>query len=304
MRLFHISLALIILLSVIFIPIPRAHAQTSSPSTGCAALNATTVNVNPSPYTAPTDTYAADEVIILKVTGSGTQFTLTHDGAAVSSAVLVGQTIIYTIPSDGTYTFGVAVEGTTDSTTFAEFFCSLPGDLSNLDPDGDGTVEICHIPPGNPGAAHTIRVGIAAVYAHLGHGDLIGRCPADLESRDDNYEDGVVTFVDELSGVITIYGACVQDECFLLLNIDLTILIPINGGEFEFDSDYENAPYVIIYYLGRSHLKDDVHVFQLNLYSQWNELLEDTLLIFMDEDGKILGWDNRFEYVQRSSLNF
>ncbi len=37
-------------------------------------------------------------------------------------------------------------------------------------------VTICHIPPGNPGNAHTIVVGAAAVDAHLAHGDFIGTC--------------------------------------------------------------------------------------------------------------------------------
>ena len=35
---------------------------------------------------------------------------------------------------------------------------------------------ICHIPPGNPAAAHTITVGERAVPAHLAHGDTLGAC--------------------------------------------------------------------------------------------------------------------------------
>jgi len=37
-------------------------------------------------------------------------------------------------------------------------------------------VAICHVPPGNPDAAHTIHVGEAAVKAHLDHGDTRGAC--------------------------------------------------------------------------------------------------------------------------------
>ena len=47
--------------------------------------------------------------------------------------------------------------------------------------DGDACrsndgVPVCHIPPGNPSARHTIYVGEPAVGAHLGHGDYRGRC--------------------------------------------------------------------------------------------------------------------------------
>lgn len=41
-------------------------------------------------------------------------------------------------------------------------------------------VTICHIPPGNPGNAHTITVGEPAVNAHVGnHGDTLGACDND-----------------------------------------------------------------------------------------------------------------------------
>lgn len=42
-----------------------------------------------------------------------------------------------------------------------------------------GQERVCHIPPGNPGNAHTIEVGTAAVPAHLGHGDYRGKCDED-----------------------------------------------------------------------------------------------------------------------------
>ncbi|HSS78396.1 MAG TPA: calcium-binding EGF-like domain-containing protein, partial [Thermoanaerobaculia bacterium] len=41
---------------------------------------------------------------------------------------------------------------------------------------GSAKVVICHVPPGNPGNAHTITVSEAAVAAHLGHGDHLGSC--------------------------------------------------------------------------------------------------------------------------------
>lgn len=40
----------------------------------------------------------------------------------------------------------------------------------------DDDVEICHVPPGNPAARHTIEVGAPAVSAHMAHGDSLGEC--------------------------------------------------------------------------------------------------------------------------------
>lgn len=40
------------------------------------------------------------------------------------------------------------------------------------------TTTICHIPPGNPAAAHTITIGTPAVAAHMAHGDTSGACTA------------------------------------------------------------------------------------------------------------------------------
>lgn len=43
-----------------------------------------------------------------------------------------------------------------------------------------GKTILCHIPPGNPSARHTIMVGsAAAVNAHLAHGDHLGICESD-----------------------------------------------------------------------------------------------------------------------------
>jgi hypothetical protein len=41
---------------------------------------------------------------------------------------------------------------------------------------GNQKVEMCHIPPGNPGNAHTICIDASAVPAHLAHGCLLGDC--------------------------------------------------------------------------------------------------------------------------------
>ena len=53
---------------------------------------------------------------------------------------------------------------------------ATPGDDDD-DDDDSAKVCICHIPPGNPGNAHTICIGAAAVPAHLAnHDDYLGEC--------------------------------------------------------------------------------------------------------------------------------
>jgi len=51
-----------------------------------------------------------------------------------------------------------------------------PEDPSPPDDQYEDKVLICHIPPGNPENAHTIRVSVNAVPAHLAHGDALGPC--------------------------------------------------------------------------------------------------------------------------------
>lgn len=38
-------------------------------------------------------------------------------------------------------------------------------------------IDVCHVPPGNPGNAHTISVNVHAWPAHESHGDTMGQCP-------------------------------------------------------------------------------------------------------------------------------
>jgi len=55
--------------------------------------------------------------------------------------------------------------------------------------DGDQVgkkVTLCHIPPGNPDAKHTISVGRPALAAHLAHGDYEGACEGEVPPGDGN----------------------------------------------------------------------------------------------------------------------
>src|SRR3989304_259035 len=62
-------------------------------------------------------------------------------------------------------------------------------DDDDEDDDDDGKVKICHIPQGNPGNAHTIRISQSALQTHLNHGDTKGVCPQDEDDDDDEDDD-------------------------------------------------------------------------------------------------------------------
>jgi hypothetical protein len=47
---------------------------------------------------------------------------------------------------------------------------------------GNNKVQVCHVPPGNPGNFHTLTISENALSAHLGHGDLAGACFAHCDT--------------------------------------------------------------------------------------------------------------------------
>jgi hypothetical protein len=55
--------------------------------------------------------------------------------------------------------------------------------VSNTTAGTAGKVEICHIPPGNPGSRHTLWVPSSALSAHLAHGDYLGQCDSAVSSQ-------------------------------------------------------------------------------------------------------------------------
>lgn len=70
--------------------------------------------------------------------------------------------------------------------------------------------ELCHIPPGNPGNAHTITVGGNAANAHLGHGDTLGPCPVERPGKVDDDDDSSEDPTGENRAPIARAGA---DQC-------------------------------------------------------------------------------------------
>jgi hypothetical protein len=116
-------------------------------------------------------------------------------GGALFAAGRVDQT-----PA-GAFTLNVQVfrDGDSDASPDDPFQLQIL-DLAAGDP-GSGTqdvvttseeaaesVTLCHVPPGNPDAAHTVTVGAPAVPAHLAHGDAEGACEG--EPTDEGEEEG------------------------------------------------------------------------------------------------------------------
>jgi hypothetical protein len=88
------------------------------------------------------------------------------------------------------------------------------------DGDRDGKITICHIPPGNRSARHTISVSESAWAAHQGHGDHRGACgrgaprPRGFNDLDINH-DHVLTF-EEFRGDRVTFDRLDRDHDHLL----------------------------------------------------------------------------------------
>lgn len=66
---------------------------------------------------------------------------------------------------------------------FLDFLLQDDTDVDYIALTVKGKMLICHIPPGNPSAAHTITVSTAAVSTHLNHGDALGACDGTGENN-------------------------------------------------------------------------------------------------------------------------
>ncbi len=62
---------------------------------------------------------------------------------------------------------------------------------------GNAKVQVCHVPPGNPGNFHTITISDNALPAHLAHGDLLGSCNSHCDQLCD---DGNACTIDACDG--------------------------------------------------------------------------------------------------------
>ena len=295
-------LIVIVLISTMAFTAPIASAQTTL-SAGCTTTAGSTGTV---PDTI-TDTYTAGEVISVTVTSAdGAVFDVTIAGNLLLDDAATGASTSYTVQADGSVTINMTLTGGTGT---YETDCTADGETDGF----DGT--LCHRPPGNPDAAHTITVGSQnAVETHISkHGDTMGACPDGVQTRSDNFDVNITIFVIFASDTIQVYGEC-TDICEEVLNVPIVLIIDfnlvvinINTGDDSDDTgefiDVENPEdfgfilgevtsdglYVVIYYLHPDPDNPGVGVFQINVYDT-GTLIDDSILVFIDSSGDIILW--------------
>ena len=270
-------------------------AQATGPSTGCLAVDGFTGQGTTFDFTS--NAFVQGEAVIFVLPNEDAVLAVSESGSPITGTVNTETVVVYEITADGDFAFSVAITGGTTTTAF-EAYClgSAEGDPDVIIGTG-GT--ICHIPPGNPGNAHTITVGAGAVAAHLRHGDTVGECPGGVDTRINDTEAGLAIFVFDDDGQVQIYGNCNGDDCSLIAVIDVTLFISSVGFEIEFDENPDDNYNAIVYYLhpltdGDNEYEGEnegsnIFVFQLNIYLN-NTLQSDNVLILLNGDGEVIAW--------------
>lgn len=272
---------------------------TAAPSAGCLAINGAGGTANPS-FNLTAQTFKKGETIELTVSSPGNSFELTNSGTPIAGPQAIDGTIIYPIPANGSYTFGALAAGPTDPTTTATFTCiPNPDEEEPTEPPSSGPVTLCHIPPGNPAAKHTITVGAPAVQAHLGHGDTLGACSEEEETRHDS-EDGTVSiFTIIIIGIFEVYGDCVGEECSLVISINFNTINLSQPQNITIDDNPNDGWKVIIFFLHTDPDDPTVKVFQINVYHN-DTLVNDDILLFVSSNGQIVSWTTHLIWLKRA----
>lgn len=119
--------------------------------------------------------YGAQSTVLQPNASGGSSFTYQWSGTDLNCYNCAAPT--FTPTQEGSYTFVVDITneyGCTVSCTIT--ICVF--DVRDYGKNGKGApkIEVCHIPPGNPGNAHTVLVNANSVATHLAHGCSLGAC--------------------------------------------------------------------------------------------------------------------------------
>ncbi len=118
--------------------------------------------------------YGPQSVTLSVNATGGSPFTYAWVGTGTLSCTTC-QAPVFAPTTAGTYIFTVTVTNINGCKTT----CTITICVTDIRDGNDGKkVFVCHVPPGNPGNAHTLSISVNAVPAHLsGHtGDRLGKC--------------------------------------------------------------------------------------------------------------------------------
>lgn len=148
------------------------YSVTVSDTTGCSASDSIAVTF----FAVPTANAGADTILTapgcVDLAGSASGGTLPYTFLWSTGDTVAAITVCDSVTT--TYTLLVTdSNGCTASDDVTVTFITIPPSAVCDSPK----VLVCHIPPGNPGNAHTICISLSALPAHLAHGDSVGPCP-------------------------------------------------------------------------------------------------------------------------------
>lgn len=302
-----------------------ALAQETPTSDGCDTVDALSAQGSPVEVSAA---FFEGEELTFDIGTPGTSATLEVTGAATDTRTMspLPGMLVYTVPADGNYVLTLTIDGA-DATTETFGACTPAqdngdddDDMDDDDDDDNKKVTICHIPPGNPAAKHTITVSESALDAHLGHGDTLGACPPGVETKFQDFTINIVIFILYDTNGISILDDCDSENCEqVVINVPIIniidfddVIINDDGNaiypdiedpedyEFEIDNDDDDTE-IVIYYLHPNPNDATEGVFQLNIYRN-DTLVNDSILIFINADGEIQLWtDQSYWQKQRDA---
>src|SRR5688572_3740668 len=152
MRKLNIVLLVLIALMGVLVA-PAAFAQDTEVSTGCADLvTDTTVSgtsITGDFFAGETITFSVDDAFV-----AGNSYTIIIEGVTVVTDH-TAETYTHTFAADAT---GVIIQVNVTAGTFTVTVACNNADGEEVD------FTLCHFPPGNPAAAHTITVGSQNAY--------------------------------------------------------------------------------------------------------------------------------------------